>query len=216
MSKKHLILRTPFVGRLCHWLLVACFIPVALSGLSWFFPSFSWLGGILGTPQLARVLHPFLGIAVFILLGFMFAQFARHNLPERTDRLWFQHLKSVLLNIHSEQKLRIGKYNAGQKILFWGIMLCIAALLLSGLIIWRRYFAEYFPIPVIRLALFLHALAGVGLILLIVGHIYLAIWVRGSISGMLTGYVSRAWARKHHDRWYQELTATDDTNRSRP
>ena len=74
---------------------------------------------------------------------------------------------------------------------------------------WRAYFAEFFPIPVLRLAILAHSVAGIGLILLILGHIYLAIWVRGSITGMVTGYVSRAWVRQHHDRWYDELVAKD-------
>ncbi|EIN00472.1 formate dehydrogenase gamma subunit [Paraburkholderia hospita] len=215
MEKKNLILRTKFAERLGHWFLVICFVPVALSGLSWFFPSLSWLGGILGTPQLARVLHPFLGVMVFALLVFMFSRFAHHNVLVNTDRLWFKNVKSVLLNRH-DKPLRIGKYNAGQKVLFWAIMACAIALLASGLVIWRRYFAEYFPIPVIRLALLLHALAGIGLILLIVGHIYLAIWVRGSISGMLTGYVSRAWIKQHHDRWHDEVIADENSTRGRP
>ena len=91
--------------------------------------------------------------------------------------------------------------------MFWGIMGLICALLLTGLVIWRAYFAHLFPIPVLRVALLLHAVAGVGLMLLIIGHIYLAFWVKGSIRGMVTGYVSHAWARAHHDRWHEEISA---------
>lgn len=212
MHKRTMILRTGFPERLCHWLLVICFFLVALSGLAWVFPSLSWLGGVLGTPQLARVLHPILGIVVFLLLCFMFLRFWRYNTFEKTDRIWFRNVKGVLLNEHGE-RLQIGKYNAGQKMLFWLIMAAIVVLLLSGLVIWRRYFSEYFPIPVIRWALLLHSLAGIGLMLLILGHIYLAIWVRGSIKGMVNGYVSRGWARQHHDRWHEELEAKGEFER---
>lgn len=205
-TKTDTILRTKFPERLCHWAIVACFFLAATSGLSWFFPTFSWLSAFLGSPQMARVLHPFLGIAVFLGLCYMFVRFVKYNLPTRTDGIWFRNVKGVILNDHS-QKLRIGKYNAGQKVLFWLIMLSILVLMISGLIMWRAYFAEYFPIPVLRLAILAHAVAGFGLILLILGHIYLAIWVRGSISGMVTGRVSRAWARQHHDRWAEELEA---------
>jgi formate dehydrogenase subunit gamma len=41
--------------------------------------------------------------------------------------------------------------------------------------------------------------------LLIIGHIYLAFWVKGTISSMSTGRVSRAWARSHHPRWYRSI-----------
>ncbi len=211
MDTQNLILRTKFMDRLCHWTMVACFFLVALSGISWFFPSLNWLGYVLGPPQMARLLHPFLGITVFVLLRCMCVRFVHHNLFVRTDITWFRHIVDVLMNKHGE-KLQIGKYNAGQKILFWGIMSLISLLLVSGLIIWRAYFAMYFPIPVVRLALLAHSVAGLGLILLVLGHIYMGIWVRGSIGGMITGYVSRAWARQHHDRWYEEEVLPAETS----
>ncbi|MNE87055.1 Formate dehydrogenase, cytochrome b556(fdo) subunit [compost metagenome] len=68
----------------------------------------------------------------------------------------------------------------------------ISLLLLSGVVIWRPYFAPLFSIPAIRIGLLVHALAGIALILLIIGHAYLAFWVKGSIRGMVTGYLSRA------------------------
>ncbi|WP_339077272.1 formate dehydrogenase subunit gamma [Acetobacter sp. AC2005] len=211
MDTKNLVLRTKFMDRLCHWTMVACFFLVALSGISWFFPSLNWLGYVLGPPQMARLLHPFLGITVFVLLMCMCVCFVHHNLFVRTDITWFRHIVDVLMNKHGE-KLQIGKYNAGQKILFWGIMSLISLLLVSGLMIWRAYFAMYFPIPVVRLALLAHSVAGLGLILLVLGHIYMGIWVRGSIGGMVTGYVSRAWARQHHDRWYEEEVLPAETS----
>lgn len=207
-AKQDRILRTKFLERLCHWSIVLCFFLAATSGLSWFFPTFSWLSVFLGTPQMARALHPFAGIAVFVGLCYMFKRFVRYNLPARTDVIWFRNVKSVLMADHSK-KLQIGKYNAGQKILFWLIMASILVLLISGLMMWRAYFAEFVPIWALRLAILAHSVAGIGLILLIMGHIYLAIWVRGSISGMVTGYVSKAWARQHHDRWAEELRAKE-------
>lgn len=204
--KKDQILRTKLPERLCHWAIVLCFFLAAASGLSWFFPTYSWLSGVLGTPQMARVLHPFVGIAVFLGLCYMFVKFVKYNLPARTDAIWFRNIGKVLSADH-DTKLQIGKYNAGQKVLFWAIMLSIVVLLVSGLIMWRAYFAEYFPIWALRLAILAHSVAGIGLILLILGHIYLAIWVRGSITGMVTGFVSKAWARQHHDRWAKELEA---------
>lgn len=199
-----MILRTGLAERLCHWFLAACFLLTATSGLAWFFPSLSWLNGVLGTPQLARVLHPFLGIVVFVALGFMLLRFARHNLFARTDLLWFRKVGDVLRNRHGE-RLHIGKYNAGQKALFWLMMAAILVLLVSGLMMWRAYFAQYVPIPALRLAILAHSFAGIGLILLVVGHVYLALWVRGSIAGMVSGWVPRAWVRQHHDRWSEEL-----------
>ncbi|MNM28402.1 Formate dehydrogenase, nitrate-inducible, cytochrome b556(Fdn) subunit [compost metagenome] len=209
MNKDRLILRTRFIDRASHWFMVICFFLVAMSGLSWFFPSLNWLNGVFGTPQLARILHPFFGVVVFLVLMFLFVRFVRYNLPEREDAIWFRNVKTVLAGDHGKP-LRIGKYNAGQKILFWGIMGLITLLMLSGVVIWRPWFAHYFSIPVIRIALFAHALAGISLILLIIGHAYLAFWVKGSIRGMITGYVSRGWAKSHHDRWYQQISSKSE------
>ena len=214
MKKDRMILRTPLPERLCHWAMVVCFFLVAMSGLSWVFPSLNWLNGVFGTPQMARVLHPFFGIGVFLALVYLFIRFVKYNLFVKEDRIWADNIKSVAAGDHSKP-LRIGKYNAGQKFLFWGIMLLISVLLISGLVIWRAYFAHLFPIPVLRVALLLHAVAGVGLMLLIIGHIYLARWVKGSIRGMVTGYVSHAWARAHHDRWYQEIASKSSKEKTK-
>ncbi|KPG95945.1 formate dehydrogenase [Pseudomonas sp. RIT-PI-q] len=205
MKKRDAILRTHFADRICHWFMVICFLLVALSGLSWFFPTMNWLNGVLGTPQMARILHPILGIVVFLALMFLFVRLVKYNLPEREDLIWIANIKSVLQGKHMKG-LQIGKYNAGQKLLFWGIMSLISLLLISGLVVWRAYFAEYFPIPVIRIGLLLHSFAGICLILLIMGHAYMGFWVKGSIDSMITGYVSKLWAKTHHDRWYKKVT----------
>lgn len=209
MTPKNMILRTPFAERLCHWLMVICFMLVALSGLSWFFPSMSWLSHVLGTPQLARILHPFLGVVVFLALMFLFVRLVKYNLPEPQDRLWFANVKDVLKGRHIKS-LQVGKYNAGQKLLFWGIMSLITLLLISGVLIWRPYFAPFFTIPVIRVGALLHSLTGICLILLIIGHAYMGFWVKGSIGGMVTGYVSRKWAKTHHDRWFKQIDSKKD------
>lgn len=75
-------------------------------------------------------------------------------------------------------------------------------LLVSGVIIWRPYFAPAFSIPVIRFALMLHSFAAVALIVVIMVHIYAALWVKGTITAMVEGWVTSARAKKHHPRWY--------------
>lgn len=209
MKRHDSILRTPYAVRMSHWLMVICFFFVAMSGLSWFFPSLNWLNSLLGGPQLARILHPFMGVVIFVLLAFMFIRLVRYNLPEANDLKWFADIGGVLKGEHNEE-LDTGKYNAGQKVLFWGIMGLITLLLISGVVIWRPWFAHLFEIPVIRIGLFVHALAGVLLMLLIIGHIYLAFWVKGSVDSMSSGYVSRKWARTHHPSWYRQVTGKKD------
>lgn len=203
MNKQDMLLRTPLLVRFCHVFIVILFILTALSGLSLFFPSIKAFGLVLGTPQLVRELHPFLGGIVFILLMFMLIRLAHHNIPNRDDVRWLKHINRIIAGKEPED-IPIGKYNAGQKILFWCIMSLITVLMITGIIMWRRYFTQYFPIDILRLAIFFHSLAAIGLILLIIGHAYMAFWVKGSVKGMISGYVSRAWARKNHSKWYHD------------
>ena len=100
----------------------------------------------------------------------------------------------------------VGKYNAGQKLLFYTIVLCLIGLLLSGIVIWRAYFAIYFSVGVIRFASLLHAFCAFVLICAIVVHIYAAIWVKGSVRAMTRCTVSYGWAWKHHRLWFRDAT----------
>lgn len=99
-----------------------------------------------------------------------------------------------------------GKYNGGQKVLFWLMVICMALLLLSGVVIWRAYFSDAFPIWLIRFSSLMHAAFGALLIILIMGHIYMAIWTKDSIRAMTRGTVTRAWAKHHHPAWYRQMT----------
>jgi formate dehydrogenase-N gamma subunit len=81
--------------------------------------------------------------------------------------------------------------------------------MVTGVIIWRPYFADVFPIKVVRYSLLIHATVAIILIHAILIHMYMAFWVKGSIKGMVVGKVSRRWAQKHHPRWYQEVEAQE-------
>lgn len=201
LNKK--VVRHNLKERLTHWLLVLCFLMVALSGLSFFFPDFSWLSEVLGTRELARIVHPFAGIVMIIAFIIVAAHYWRDNLIEKGDWKWLVNVVQVLKG--NEHKVAdVGHYNMGQKLLFWTLILALAILLCTGVIIWRPYFASNFSIPVIRIALLLHAVSAIALILGIMVHIYMAIWVRGSIRGMTEGWVTARWAKKHHPRWYRD------------
>lgn len=208
-----LILRNKFIVRICHWLLAICFLLVALSGTALFFPTLQWLTGTFGTPQMGRILHPFFGVVVFCLLMVLLFRLARSNILNRLDIPWFKGIIQVLKG-NEDKVADVGKYNAGQKVLFWSIMGLISVLLVTGFVIWRPYFTHYFPIEVVRFCLLIHAVAAVILIISILVHIYMAIWVQGSIKGMVEGTVTRRWAKKHHPRWYREVVAKEQLEKA--
>jgi len=191
--------------RINHWALVILFFCTALSGLSMFHPSLFFLSALFGGGPWTRIVHPFIGVLVFLSFGGMYLRLARDNVWSADDRLWLAGIGALLAGRKSGP-LPAGRYNAGQKILFWWMAISLALLLVTGLLFWRPYFAGYFPIGLVRLATLVHSLTAVGLILGIIGHIYAAIWVKGTTRAMTRGLVSEDWARHHHPGWVSQMT----------
>ncbi|SAL42969.1 formate dehydrogenase, cytochrome b556 (FDO) subunit [Caballeronia sordidicola] len=199
-----LILRYTPNERTNHWITAITFVLLALSGLAMFHPAMSWLYALLGGGQWTRILHPFIGCVMFLSFLILALRFWHHNYLDKSDVQWMRQIGDVLAN--REEKLpAIGKYNAGQKLLFFTMVACLLLLLASGIVIWRRYFSFYFPIEIIRLAAVVHAAAAFVLIVGIVVHIYAALWIKGSIGAMTRGTVTYGWAKKHHPRWFKEI-----------
>ncbi|MBP2231214.1 formate dehydrogenase subunit gamma [Azospirillum agricola] len=204
--KEKLIQRYGAAERINHWIVAVCFVLLAISGLAFFYPAFFWLTGVFGTPQLARIVHPFVGVVMFIAFARQFFRYAHHNLINKEDVKWMMSVREVM---KGNEVGDIGRYNGGQKGMFWMMVLCMLALMASGFIAWRPYFAELFPIPVIRVALLVHSASALALIAGIIVHVYAALWVQGTIRAMVEGVVTHAWAKKHHPRWYRQVTGKE-------
>lgn len=201
---KHEIERYTPSERSNHWAVAILFVLAGLSGLALFHPALFWLSELFGGGVWTRILHPFLGIAMFLLFLILAMRFAAYNRLNANDRRWLRHLGDVLHN-REEGLPEVGRYNAGQKLLFSVLVLSMLALLASGIVIWRQYFSHAFDIGLIRFAVLVHAVAAFVLITSILVHIYAAIWIKGSMGAMLYGKVSRIWARKHHPGWLKEV-----------
>ncbi|CAB3752124.1 formate dehydrogenase subunit gamma [Paraburkholderia solisilvae] len=199
----NLIVRYTANERTNHWITAITFVLLALSGLSMFHPAMFWLSALFGGGQWTRILHPFVGLVMFVSFLILAMRFWHHNYLDRNDWQWMRQMNDVLAN--REEKLpEVGRYNAGQKLLFFVMVVCLVLLLVSGIVIWRTYFSFYFPIGIVRAAALMHAVAAFVLIVGIVVHIYAALWVKGSVSAMVRGTVTLGWARKHHPRWFRE------------
>lgn len=190
--------------RILHWVTAITFFLLAASGLAFFHPSMFWLTGLLGGGTWARILHPFIGVVMFVAFILMAVKFWHHNVLSGNDRKWLGQIGDVIAN-RDDRVPPIGRYNPGQKILFWLLLASMIVLLVSGVALWRPYFAPSFSIGTIRFGALMHALSGLLLVLLIVVHVYSSFWVKGSTEGMLSGKVSRAWAKAHHPKWYEEV-----------
>jgi formate dehydrogenase subunit gamma len=188
-----------------HWIMAVSFILLAASGLALFHPAFFFLSSLLGGGTWSRILHPFIGVVLTISFFALAARLWADNRITAADREWRKHLGDILCN-KTKGLPEIGKYNIGQKYLFWTLVLSIALLLVSGVVIWQPWFTPAFPIALVRLAALVHAVAGFVAILAIIVHIYAAIWIKGSVRAMTRGTVTAAWARHHHPGWYKEVS----------
>lgn len=201
--RPRLIRRYTAGERTNHWIIAITFVLLALSGLALFHPAFFWMSNLFGGGPWTRILHPFVGVVMFVCFFVFAIHMWRHNIMTRADRQWLKQINDVLNN--REEKLpEVGKYNAGQKLLFYVLILCMLGLIVSGIVMWRAYFAFYFPISVVRAASVLHAICAFVLICAIIVHIYAAIWVKGSVGAMVRGTVTAGWAWKHHRAWFRQ------------
>lgn len=188
-----------------HWLIAISFILLAISGLALFHPAFFFLSSLLGGGTWSRILHPFIGVVLAVAFFFFAMGMWGQNRITAVDKEWQKRLGDILCN-KTQGLPEIGKYNIGQKYLFWTLVVTIALLLVSGIVIWQPWFTPYFPVVAVRAAVLLHAVAAFVAILGIIIHIYSAIWVKGSIRAMTRGTVTAAWAKHHHPAWYKEVS----------
>jgi formate dehydrogenase subunit gamma len=209
-SEPHKILVRRYSGsaRLNHWTVAISFIVLLLSGFSLFHPSLFIVGETLfGSGQTMRWLHPWAGVVLMVSFVGLFVRFFPANLPHLDDFRWFMGLKHVLAG-HDEFLPELGKYNAGQKIVFWSQAILTVTLFVTGLALWNanlplieQYTGIQLTIEQRRWAAVIHATSAVLTVLVWIVHVYAAIWVRGTMPAMTSGNVTGGWAWRHHRRW---------------
>lgn len=204
-NETNLVQRHNVNERLNHWVVTITFVLLALSGLALFHPAFFFLTNLFGGGTWSRILHPFIGIVMFVSFLALAAKFWKDNHITNSDREWGKHLAEIMAN-QAKVLPEIGKYNLGQKYLFWTLVVVIPMLMVSGFIIWQPWFAPAFAIGLVRFAVLIHALAAFIGILAIIVHVYASLWTTGSIRAMTRGTVTAAWARHHHPAWYKEVS----------
>jgi len=186
-----------------HWLVALAFVLAALSGLALFHPALFWLSNLFGGGPWTRILHPFMGLFMALVFLALAAAVWDDNRLRPADWQWLRQWRDVINN-HEERLPEVGRYNGGQKLLFFVLVLCLLGLFLTGLLMWRDYFT--FTVEVARVAAVLHAICAVVLICAVLVHIYAGFWVSGSVHAMLRGTVTPGWAWKHHRAWFRQST----------
>ena len=194
-------------ARINHWITAASLVVLAVSGLSLFHPTLFFLTALFGGGQTTRAIHPWIGVVLFFSFFGLFLRFWRLNLWERSDSVWMTKLRDVLGDREEADPAltEVGKYNAGQKMVFWSMSVLIIVLITSGVVIWDQYFSQFTSVEQKRIAVLFHSIAAIVAICVWIVHVYAAIWVRGTIRAMTRGTVTGGWAWKHHRKWLREL-----------
>jgi formate dehydrogenase subunit gamma len=196
-------------ARLNHWTTAITMVLLVLSGLAMFHPSLFFLTAIFGGGQNTRAFHPWFGIILVISFFLLFLQFWRANLWNRSDIAWIAHIGDLVAG-REDKMPEAGKYNAGQKFVFWVMALLILGMFTSGIVIWDEYFIGLTSIEIKRIAVLGHAIFAIFAILTLILHVYAGIWVRGSFGAMIRGWVPAGWAWRHHRQWFRALVGRSE------
>lgn len=207
------ILRYPFHERLTHWVSAFAYIYCLLTGLAFWSPWLFWLAILMGGGQVSRMLHPWFGLIFTGAVLFLYGMWASQMRITETDKAWWRSLHYYVRN-EDEKMPPAGRYNAGQKLLFWGFFVFGLLLLLSGVVLW---FSEWIPWS-LRSFRYIAVLVHVGSALLTIGlfmiHIYMSVFAeRGAFGSVIRGDVSQEFAKRYHPAWYEEVVGASATRR---
>jgi formate dehydrogenase subunit gamma len=202
------ILRFATFERFTHWLTASCFIVLALSGLNISFGrvliqplfgpnAFATMSGY------AKIAHDYLAFPFMLGLVIMFLIWIKDNIPGKVDLQWIKRGGGMLKNGEHPPARR---FNAGQKGIFWIVIIGGALMSLSG---WFLLF-PYLPANVTALQFWtvIHAVIAMLFIAAMLAHIYIGtVGMEGAFEAMSTGEVDLNWAKEHHSLWVEEEQA---------
>ena len=200
------IVRFTQLQRWVHWTVAITWCILAISGLIMLFGKnillpivgytlFSWLAII------SKNAHNFIGPLFFVAVLVMVVTFIRGNFYRAGDLTWLVRLGGLIGKGHVPS----GRYNAGEKIWFWGGVLFLGVVVsITGLVLDFPNFDQ--TRSTMQTANILHLISAALFMVGGLGHIYLGtIGMAGAYQGMKTGVVDEEWAREHHELWYNDI-----------
>jgi len=196
------VLRYNFRERMIHWSAAVSYVYLLLTGLAFWSPWLSWIAVVLGGGWVSARLHPWAGLIFTFAVLLMYAQWADQMHETPADKAWWAAMNHYISN-EDEQVPPAGRFNGGQKFLFWSFFWCGILLLLSGVVLW---YPVQFPAAVRLVAIFIHPVAALITIGLFMLHVYMGTaYERGAFGSVIRGDVSRAFAMRHHRTWFEDL-----------
>jgi formate dehydrogenase subunit gamma len=222
--------------RFAHWVLAGSFILLGITGLISLFGRLGLIP-LIGKQAYANIalasklVHNNVSWAFMLALILVFVLWVAHNLPSRHDVNWL--LKAGgLFSKHSHPPAK--KFNAGQKLIFWSVILLGASISVSGLALLFPFELQMFaptfaklnafglpglvgmePLPEtltphaeMQLSQLWHSIVSFVLMGIILAHIYIgSLGMEGAYDAMGSGEVDLNWAKEHHSLWVEEVQA---------
>jgi formate dehydrogenase subunit gamma len=231
------VTRFKSIERMAHWLLAGSFIILGITGLlvlfgrKYILPTFGPEANAVILTW-SKMIHNNISWAFMLALVMVFVMWVWHNIPNRTDITWFAQMGGIVGKKHPPAK----KFNAGQKIIFWSVIILGGSISASGLSLLFPFelpmFAKTFAIlnatgipqligfgelPTVlapheemQFAAAWHAIVSFVLMAIIIAHIYIgSVGMQGAYDAMGSGEVDEAWAHQHHSIWLDEMKAKE-------
>ena len=203
-----LIERFTYMERSAHWANAVAFCTLAISGVVMAFGKF-FLLPVIGTTlfgwlaYLMKNVHNFSGPVFAVSLLVVIVTFVGDNLPSKDDLNWLLKAGGIL----SGQEIESGRFNAGEKITFWGGVFLLGLIVVaSGLFMDKLIPGLIYERASMQVAHMVHAASNIAMLCMFLGHIYMGTaGTKGAYEGMRTGYVDESWAREHHALWYADV-----------
>ncbi|MDA8355054.1 MAG: cytochrome b/b6 domain-containing protein [Actinomycetota bacterium] len=206
------LVRFDRVQRAAHWANAVLFGVLLLSALALYFPS---VERVVGRHVLVATIHLWAGIAwpvplVVSLLGPWGARMRRDvrrfNRWTRAELAWLWHSSSRSGSGSGSGSgdvlgLEMDKFNPGQKLHALFVGGSIAVFLASGVVM--KWFG-LFPLDWRTGATFVHELLAFVIVVVVAGHVVMALFRRDALRSMVRGWVTVAWAQRHAPLWARE------------
>jgi formate dehydrogenase subunit gamma len=195
--------------RFSHWLTAVSFVILGLTGLNITFGKILLLPMIgpdafSSLSQAAKYMHNFTSFAFVIGLVLIVAMWFKDNIPRKVDIDWLRQGGGFIKSKHAPA----GRFNAGEKAVFWIALLAGVAVAASGYLLLFPFYVT--NILGMQVAQVLHAVIAVLFVAVILAHIYIGtLGMEGAFEAMGTGEVDLNWAKEHHDLWLQDQLAKE-------
>jgi formate dehydrogenase subunit gamma len=196
------------VERLSHWLTAFSFIVLALTGLNITFGKVI-LRPLIGpdafsvVAQYAKYAHDYMSFSFILGLVLIVAIWVRDNVPRKMDLVWLKEGGGIIGSKHPTA----GRFNAGQKLIFWFVVGAGAAAAGSGLLLLFPFYVT--NIAGMQVAQVVHSLIAIAFIAVILAHIYIGtVGMEGALEAMGTGSVDLNWIKQHHRAWLEDEVRT--------